>query len=90
LGPLAVIVADPADMAVTGTDTLAAPAANVTAGGTAAMLVLLEAKLTVKAVDAGADRFSVRFCVPVPLIARLVCEKLIVSGGGTDPPVTCT
>jgi hypothetical protein len=85
---LAVIVTDPADTPVTGTSTLAAPVATLTAAGTVATAALLEVRLIVIAAVAGIDRFSVRFCVVAPLIVRLVGEKLIVVAGPV--PVTCS
>lgn len=85
---LAVIVTDPADTPVTGTDTLLAPVATLTTADTVATAALLVLRLTVTAAAAGTDRFSVRFCVAEPLIVRLVGEKLIVVG--VTLPVTCT
>ena len=58
---LAVIVTDPADTPVTGTETLAAPAATLTIAGTVATAALLVLRLTVSAAVAGVDKFSVRF-----------------------------
>ena len=85
---LAVIVTDPADTPVTATDTLLAPVATLTTAGTVATAALLVLRLTVTAVVAGTDRFSVRFCVADPLIVMLAGEKLIVVG--VTLPVTCT
>ena len=84
------IAAEPADIGVTGTETLVVPDANVATGGTLATPVLLETRLTDSGVETGAERFNVRFCAAVPLMVRLVCEKLSERGGGPDPPVTCT
>ena len=85
---LAVSVADPAASPVAGTDTLVAPAANVTVAGTVVTAVLLELRLMVKPpAGAGDDRFRVMFCVPGPLSVRLAGEKLIVSG---EPMPTVT
>lgn len=80
---LAVIVVAPTDTPVTGTVALAAPAAKVTLAGTEAAPVLLEARLMVSPAGAGAERFSVRFCVDVPTTVRVDGVKLIV-------PFTCT
>jgi hypothetical protein len=92
LGALAVIVTDPPDTPVTGTDMLVAPAAKVTVAGTVATVVSLELRLTTIAAAAEDDRFSARFCVAVPLIVRLAGEKfnVVFWGGGVAPPVTCT
>jgi hypothetical protein len=89
-GALAVIVTDPADTLVTGTATLVAPAPKLTVAGAVATLRLLELRLTASTDGAGADRFSVRFCIAVPLIVRLPGEKLIVVLVVVTPPVTCT
>jgi hypothetical protein len=62
-GALAVIVTVPTVTPVTGTDTLTAPFPKLTAGGTVATAVSLELRLSVSPAVAGADRFSVRFCV---------------------------
>jgi hypothetical protein len=75
-GALATIDADPGATPVTGTLTLAAPATNVTLPGTVATLGLLELRLTVKAVGAGAERVSVRICAAIPLMVRFGGEKL--------------
>lgn len=85
---LAVIVTDPAETPVTGTDTLLAPVTTVTDDGTVATAALLVLRLTVSGLVAGIDRFRVRFCVAEPLIVRLGGEKLIVVG--VTIPVTCT
>jgi hypothetical protein len=85
---LAVIVTDPADTPVTGTDTLLAPVATLTVAGAVATAVLPELRLIVSAEAAGDDRFSVRFCVAEPVIVRLAGEKLIVVTATL--PVTCT
>ena len=59
-------------------------AAKFTVAGTVATLVLLELRLMVRPpAGAGADRFKVRFCVAVPVMVRLVGEKLALA-------VTCT
>jgi hypothetical protein len=78
---LAVMVAGPAATPVTGTITLAVPAAIVAVDCTEATPGLLELKLTFKP-PAGAtppDRFSVRFPAEPILIARLAGEKLMPS-----------
>jgi len=85
-GVLAAIVADPGAIPVTGTLTLAPPAAIATVAGTVATLVLLEFRLTVRPPTGAADdRFRVRFCVVVPLMVTLAGEKLIA-----EPEPTCT
>ena len=89
-GALAVIVTAPAATPVTGTDTLVVPVPKLTVAGTVATVVSLELKFTVSPARAGADRFSVRFCVALPLIVRLPGEKVIVVGGAATPLVTCT
>jgi len=76
---LAVIVTEPADRLVTGTETLLAPAAKLTVAGTVAMLELPELRLTVSGAGASAERFKVRLPVETPLIVRLAGEKLIVN-----------
>src|SRR5271165_925276 len=81
---LAWIVADPAATPVTGTLTLVALDGKVTVAGTLATAVLLELKLmTVPPEGAGTDRFSVIFCVTVPMI-------VVVSGENPSVAVTCT
>lgn len=89
LSALAVIVTDPAATPVTGTDTLLKPAPMLTIAGTVATVGVLELRLTVSAAAAGAERLRVRFWVAVPLMVRLVGEKLIVVMGGILA-VTCT
>ena len=76
---LAVILVDPAARLVTGTETLLAPAVKLTVSGTVATLLLLELRLTVRGVGAGAERFKVRFAVEMPLIVRVPFAKLIVN-----------
>jgi hypothetical protein len=88
-GALAVIVTDPAATPVTGTATLVIPVAKLTVAGAEATAALLDLRLTTSAARAGADRFSVRFCVAVPLMVRLTGEKLIVMAP-VPPLVTCT
>lgn len=88
-GAVAVTITDPAATLVTGTDTLVAPVAKVTVPGTVATVGSLVPRLTVSAAAAGVERFSVRFCVRIPLIVRLPGEKLIVVLVGVPPPVTC-
>jgi hypothetical protein len=78
LGALAVNTTDPADTPVTGTATLVIPAPKPTVAGTVATAKLLEFRLTTSPARAGADRFSARFCVAIPLSVRLPGEKLIV------------
>lgn len=85
---LAVMVTDPADTPVTGTETLVAPVATLTTAGTVATAELVVLRFTVSATAAGVDKFSVRFCVAEPLIVELAGEKLIVIA--VTPPVTCT
>ncbi len=85
----AVMVADPAATPVTGTDTLVAPCATFTVAGVVAAFELLELRLTVSAEAAGAERFSVRFCVVFALSERLAGQKLIVAAV-LPPDVTCT
>lgn len=81
---LPVIVTDPAAIPMTGTGTLVPPGGKTTVVGTVATAGLLELRLTVSAVTAGSERFSVRFCVAPALIVRLPGQKLIVVWGG--PP----
>src|ERR1035437_8158381 len=88
-GALAVIVTDPAAIPVTGTAALVIPVAKLTVAGAEATAALLELRLTTSAARAGADRFSVRFCVAVPLMVRQIGEKLIVMAP-VPPLVTCT
>ena len=65
---------------VTATLTLVALAAKFTVAGTVATPVLLELRFMVRPpVGAGADKFKVRFCVAVPVMVRLVGEKLAVA-----------
>ena len=78
-GALAWITADPPPTPVTGTIALVEFAAKVTDGGTVATPVLLELRLTFRAVGAGAARFSVRFCVAPPRMVTVPGGKLIVS-----------
>ena len=74
---LAWIVVVPAPTPVTGTMALVAFAAKFTVSGTVATAGLLELKLMIRPpVGAGADSVNVRFCVAVPVIDRLVGEKL--------------
>lgn len=87
-GALAVRVTDPAPTPVTGTDTLAAPVPRLTSEGTVATVVLLELRVTTKPAGAGADRFSVRFCIVPWESDRLPGQKLIVVA--VPPDVTCT
>jgi hypothetical protein len=77
---LAWIVADPVATPVTGTVTLLAPDAKVTVGGTVATAMLLELRLIMTPPDgAGTDRFSVKFCVAVPMIVPVGGEKASVA-----------
>jgi hypothetical protein len=84
-GFLAWITAEPGATPVTATVVVIAPAAIVAVDEpTVAALVLVE--LTLKVIPpkgAGPERVNVRFCVPVPVIAREAGEKLML-------PVTCT
>ena len=89
-GALAAMVTDPADTPVTGTATLVIPVPKLTVAGVVATLTLLELRLMASPAGAGADRFSVRFCVAVPLIVRFPGEKLIVVVVVVPPPVTST
>lgn len=88
-GALAVTKIDPGATPATGTDTLAVPAPKVTDAGTVATVTSLDPRPTVRADEAAAERFSVRFCVAPVLTARLAGAKLIVRGGG-GTPFTCT
>ena len=89
-GALAVMVADPADTAVTGSTTLVEPVPKLAVAGTVATAVLLELRLTTSPAGAGADRFSVRFCAAAALIVRLPGQKLIVRAVVTpDATRTC-
>jgi hypothetical protein len=64
-------------MPVTATVALVAFAGKVTVAGTVATAVLVELRLTVSpAAGAATERFKVRFCVAVPVIASVVGEKL--------------
>jgi hypothetical protein len=65
---------------VTGTVTLFAFGANVTLAGTVATPGVVELRLTVRpAAGAGADKFSVRVCVAMPVIVKLGGKKLSVA-----------
>ena len=87
---VAAIVVDPFETAATGTETLAEFGPNPTVPGTVATPGFVELRVTDRPLaDAGVDRFSVRFCVPVPLMVRLAGEKLMVTGVA-PPGVTCT
>ena len=69
---------------VTVTVALVALAAMVTVAGTVATPVLLELRfITTPPAGAGADKFSVRFWVAVPVMVAVAGEKLAVA-------VTCT
>jgi hypothetical protein len=83
---LAVMVTDPAATPVTGTDKVVL-VPKVIAAGTVATDALLELRLTTSPAGAGADRFSVKSCVTVPLIVMLPGEKPMVIAA---PPATCT
>jgi len=81
---LAWMVVVPGVTLVTGTVTLVALAAIVTVAGTVATPVLLELKLkATPPAGAGADKFSVRFWVAIPVMVPVLGEKLAVA-------VTCT
>lgn len=82
---LAVMVTDPTATPVTGTGIVITFEAKLTVAGTVATPVLLELRLTVKPAGTGADRFSVRFCVAVPVMVRDPCEKLRVGPVGPVP-----
>lgn len=58
---LAVIVTEPAVTPVTGTFTVVAFAAKLTADGTVATAALLELRLALSPAEAGPDKTSVRF-----------------------------
>jgi len=85
-GALAVTETDPGATPVTGTDALAVPAANVTVAGTVATVASLELTFAVRAAEAGAERFNVRFCVLFTLTVRLLGQKLIVVPGVPPDP----
>ena len=79
------MVVEPGATPVTVTEALLDPAAMFTEAGTVATPVLLELKvITTPAAGAGADKFSVRFCVPVPTTVALLGEKLAVAVTWTD------
>ena len=81
---LAWIVVVPSATPVTVTVALVALAAMVTVAGTVATPVLLELRfITTPPAGAGADKFSVRFWVAVPVMVAVAGEKLAVA-------VTCT
>ena len=81
---LAWIVVVPGVTLVTGTVALVALAAIVTVAGTVATLALLELKLKIMPpAGAGADKFSVRFWVAIPVMVVVLGDKLAVA-------VTCT
>lgn len=61
---LAVMVVEPEPTPVTGTVTLVAFAGKVTEDGTVATPVLVELRLTVKALDCGEETVKLRFCGP--------------------------
>jgi hypothetical protein len=88
-GALAVMVTDPVATPVTGTETVVEPVAKLTVAGKVATLTSLELRLTTSPSGAGADRFSARSWVTVPVIARSP-EKLIVVGAAVTAGVTCT
>ena len=89
LGELAVMVTDPAATPVTGTDKLVAPVPKLTVEGTVATVVSLEVRLTARPAGAGADKFSVRFCIVPCETVRLPGQKLIVVAA-PPPDETCT
>jgi hypothetical protein len=77
---LAWIVVSPSATLVTGTVTLEALPGKMTLDGTVATAGFKELKFMVSpTAGAGAERFSVRFCVAIPLIVRLMGKKLIVA-----------
>src|SRR5438445_1303486 len=81
---VAVIVAVPVALPVTGTLTLVASAGIVTEDGTLATAELLEpSPMTMPPAGAGAESVNLRFCVPAPAKVRLAGKKL------RDAP-TCT
>src|SRR5437016_7227691 len=89
---LAVIVADPDPVELTGTDALAMLEPKLTVAGTVATPGLLELTLTVRPpAGAGAFRVSVRLCVKTPLKVKLPGEKDMLVGPAPPPPEpTCT
>jgi hypothetical protein len=75
-GVVAVMVADPAPTAVTGTTRTPEPAATARVAGTVATFVLLELSATVKAPDGGGERSRDRFCeVPAVIVRPWTGEK---------------
>ena len=83
---LAVMVADPDPVEVTGTDVPAALAAKATLDGTVATPELLELTFTIRPPDgAGAFKVSVRFWVPGALKVKLAGENDIVVGPLPEP-----
>jgi hypothetical protein len=79
-----VIVATPTDVDVIGTLTLVLLCAMLAVAGTEAMDGALELRFTTSPpAGAGADRFSVTFCVMAPEINTVDGEKL-------SEPATCT
>ena len=75
----------PAETPVTATTALLKFPAIVTLDGTVATAGLLELRLRVNPpAGAGADNVSVRFWVLVPVIDKLVGEKLAASATVTD------
>jgi hypothetical protein len=77
---LAWIVVSPSATLVTGTMTLEALPGIRTVAGTVATAGFKELKLIDRPpAGAGAERFSVRFCVATPLIVRVTGKKLSVA-----------
>ena len=89
-GALAVMLAFPAEMPVTATETLVTPAPKLTVAATVATPGLLELKFTASAVGRGAESCNTRFPVAPLAIVRFPGEKFNEGGGGVLPPVTCT
>jgi hypothetical protein len=71
---------EPSVNAVTGTETLVAPAGNVAVDATEATPALLELRVTVKPpAGAAAERLSVMFCVFKPVMVIEPGAKLTVA-----------
>ncbi len=90
-GALAAMLAVPAEMPVTATETLVTPAPKLTVAGTVATPGLLELKFTASADGRGAESCNTRSPVAPLAMVRFPGEKLNAGGGGgVLPPVTCT
>ena len=76
----------PSDTVVTGTKTWVAEGGKVTIAGTVATAGVAELRFTVRPpAGAGAERFSVTFCVRIPAIVTVGCAKLTVAVPVTGP-----